>query len=68
MITHKTFTTNPVGLTSKSTLSNKEKLREKAVDFLNKNMNPDDIISITETISISMPFSITVWYRRRTEQ
>lgn len=67
MITHKTFTTNPVGLTSKSTLSNKENLREKAEDFLNKNVSPDDIIFISETISIFMPFSITVWYRRRTE-
>lgn len=73
MITYKTFTTNPIGLTSRKTQSNREKLREKVEEFLNHEMNSDDVtnidvINITETISLGMPFSITVWYRLETEQ
>jgi hypothetical protein len=66
MIAHKTFTEATIGLTGKRTLMNREKLREKAEEFINNEINEEDVINITETaITISMLFSVTVWYRKR---
>ena len=67
MISHKTFTCNPIGLTSKNTQANKEKLRQQVEVFINAEAKTDGVISITETDSMGLPFSVTVWYQKRTQ-
>ncbi len=65
MITHKTFTAQTIGLTGKNTLANREKIRDKVEEFVNNEINPEDVISITETaITVGGLFAVTVWYRK----
>lgn len=65
MIVHKTFTRQTAGLTGKAALGNREKLRERAEEFINGEINKEDVVSITETaMTIGGLFSITVWYRK----
>jgi len=66
MIGHKTFTEQTTGLTGQAALGNREKLREKAEEFIANQLNEEDIISISETaITTSGLFSVTIWYRKR---
>ena len=66
MIVHKTFTEQATGLTGQAALDNREKLREKAEEFIANELNEEDIINITETaITTSGLFSVTIWYRKR---
>jgi hypothetical protein len=66
MIVHKTFTEGTTGLTGQAALGNREKLREKAEEFIANELNEQDIINITETaIATGGLFSVTVWYRKR---
>jgi len=65
MIGHKTFTEQTTGLTGQAALGNREKLREKAEEFIANELNEEDIINITETaITTSGLFSVTIWYRK----
>ncbi len=66
MIVHKTFTEQTTGVTGQATLGNREKLREKAEEFIANELNEEDIINITETaITTGGLFSVTIWYRKR---
>lgn len=66
MIVHKTFTEQTTGLTGQAALGNREKLREKAEEFIANELNEEDIINITETaIATGGLFSVTIWYRKR---
>ena len=66
MIVHKTFTEETTGLTGQAALGNREKLRQKAEEFIANELNEEDIINITETaITTGGLFSVTIWYRKR---
>jgi len=66
MIVHKTFTEQTTGLTGKAALGNREKLREKAEEFIANELNDEDVISIAETVmTMGGLFSVTIWYRKR---
>ena len=65
MIVHKTFTEQTTGLTGQAALGNREKLREKAEEFIANELNEEDIVNITETaIATGGLFSVTIWYRK----
>lgn len=65
MIAHKTFTKQTTGLTGKTSLGNREKLRAKIEKFVTDEINEEAIISITETATtVGGLFSITIWYRQ----
>ena len=66
MIVHRTFTEQTTGLTGQAALNKREKLREKAQEFIANELNEEDVVSITETaITVGGLFSVTVWYRKR---
>ena len=66
MIVHKTFTEQTTGLTGQAALGNREKLREKAEEFIANELDEEDVINITETaIATGGLFSVTIWYRKR---
>ncbi len=66
MIVHKTFTEQTTDLTGQAALGNREKLREKAEEFIASELNEEDVINITETaIATGGLFSVTIWYRKR---
>jgi len=66
MIVHKTFTEQTTDLTGQAALGNREKLREKAEEFIVSELNEEDVINITETaIATGGLFSVTIWYRKR---
>ena len=64
MLTHKTFTAQTLGFTGKESLTKREKIRGKAEQFINSEIKPEEVISITEFAkSIGTEFTVTVWYR-----
>lgn len=66
MIVHKTFTEQTTGLTGQAALDKREKLREKAGEFIANELNEENVISITETVMTAGGlFSVTIWYRKR---
>ncbi len=66
MIVHKTFTEQTASLTGKKALARREKLRKKAEEFINNELNEKDIISIAETATtMGGLFSVTIWYKKR---
>jgi hypothetical protein len=66
MIVHRTFTEQTTGLTGQAALGKREKLREKAEEFIGTELNEEDVISIAETVmTVGGLFSVTIWYRKR---
>jgi hypothetical protein len=66
MIAHKTFTEQTTSWTGQAALDNRERLRDKAVEFVAAELDEKDAISITETaMAVGGLFSVTVWYRKR---
>jgi hypothetical protein len=66
MIVHKAFTERTTGLTGQAALDKREKLREKAEEFISNELNEEDVISIAETVMAAGGlFSIAIWYRKR---
>jgi hypothetical protein len=66
VIVHKAFTEQTTGLTGQAALDKREKLREKAEEFIANELSEEDVISIAETVMTAGGlFSVTVWYRRR---
>jgi hypothetical protein len=66
VIVHKTFTEQTTGLTGQAALRKREKLREKAEEFIANKLNEEDVMSIAEAVmTVGGLFSVTVWYRKR---
>ena len=67
MIVHKTFS-RLRGMTSKPMLEAQEEARAEAQAFIASELQPDDVISITEATLPSTwsqgLFTVTVWYRK----
>jgi hypothetical protein len=65
MLTHKTFTAQTIGLTGKSSLTQRERVRDQAEAFMNHEIKADQVFSITESaMSIGGQIAVTVWYRQ----
>jgi hypothetical protein len=63
MIAHKTFSaTHFWNFAGTSALGKLEDLRERAEQFISARIEPQDVISITETRD-AYASSVTVWYR-----
>ena len=66
MIVHKTFTEQTTGLTGQAALNKREKLRERAEEFVANELNDEDVINVAETaMTAGGLFSVTIWYKRR---
>ena len=66
MIVHKTFTEQTTGLTGQAALDKREKLREKAEEFIASELNDEDVVNIAEAVMTAGGlFSVTIWYRKR---
>ena len=66
MIAHKTFAEQTTGLTGQAALNRREKLREKAEEFVANELNDDDVINVAEAaMTPGGLFSVTIWYKRR---
>ena len=66
MIVHKTFTKQTTGLTGQAALDKREKLREKAEEFIANELNDEDVVNIAEAVMTAGGlFSVTIWYRKR---
>ena len=64
MMTFKTFSKQTTGLSGKSTRNNRERLRQEAAAFINKEIKSEkNNINITESAMIGGALAITVWYR-----
>jgi hypothetical protein len=68
MIVHRTFSRHR-GWTSKGMRAAQEEARAEAESFINRELNEDDVVAITEsalpsTCSFCL-VSVTVWYRKR---
>ncbi len=65
MLAHKTFTAQTIGLTGKDSLAKRERVRDKVEEFVNGEIKPDSVVSITESaMSIGGQVAVTVWYRK----
>jgi hypothetical protein len=72
MIVHKTLTERTSSWMAENTLAKQENLREKAQEFIARELNEEDVINLAETLmsagnghEIGGLFSVTVWYRKR---
>lgn len=62
MIAHKTF--EEQGIIHAS--DKREALRAEVEQFINQEISPEQVVTITETyVSMNNFFAITVWYRQR---
>lgn len=45
----------------------RDRIRAEAMWFANRELDPDRVISVNETVGANGPFSVTVWYRNDAE-
>jgi hypothetical protein len=68
MIAHKTFSKHG-GVTFKGMIKTQEEVRAEAQAFIASKIDPEDVVSITESALPSTwsncLASVTVWYRKR---
>jgi hypothetical protein len=68
VIAHRTFTEQTTGLTGQAALDNRDRLRDRAVEFVEAELDEGDLISIAETaMALGGLFSVTVWYKKSSQ-